>query len=171
MDDQRRFLELFEPHRVPLRGFLLAATGCPHQAEDLLQNVACILLAKLSAYDATRPFGPWALGIARLEALKWRQQRARRREVLSPEAIEMMGDDMTGEIDLFADSRAHLPECIARLQETARRLVVLRYDEGLSVKDVAARVGRTPPAIDMALSRIRRTLRECITRKLMETQS
>jgi RNA polymerase sigma-70 factor (ECF subfamily) len=171
MDSQRRFLELYEPHRVPLRGFLLAATGCPHQAEDLLQNVACILVAKFSAYDATRPFGPWALGIARLEALKWRQQRARRREVLSAEAIDLMADGLAGDFDLFADRRALLPGCIARLQETARRLVVLRYDEGLRVKDVAARVGRTPAAVDMALSRIRRTLRECITRKLTETQS
>jgi RNA polymerase sigma-70 factor (ECF subfamily) len=170
MDSQRRFLELYEPHRVPLRGFLLAATGCPHQAEDLLQNVACILVAKFSAYDATRPVGPWALGIARLEALKWRQQRARRREVLSAEAIDLMADGLAGDFDLFADRRALLPGCIARLQETARRLVVLRYDEGLRVKDVAARVGRTPAAVDMALSRIRRTLRECIARKLTETQ-
>jgi RNA polymerase sigma-70 factor (ECF subfamily) len=171
MDSQRRFLDLYEPHRVPLRGFLLAATGCPHQAEDLAQNVACILLAKFSAYDSTRPFGPWALGIARLEALKWRQQRARRREVLSAEAIDLMADGLADDFDLFADRRALLPGCIARLQETARRLVALRYDEGLSAKDVAARVGRTPAAIDMALSRIRRTLRECITRKLTETQS
>ena len=171
MDSQRRFLELYEPLRVPLRGFLIAATGCPHHAEDLLQNVACILLAKFSAYDATRPFGPWALGVARLEALKWRQQRARRREVLSPEAIDIMGDAVADEIELFADRRALLPGCIAGLQEAARRIVALRYDEGLSVKDVAARVGRTPAAIDMALSRIRRTLRECIVRGLVESKS
>jgi RNA polymerase sigma-70 factor (ECF subfamily) len=91
--------------------------------------------------------------------------------VLSAEAVDLMADGLAGDFDLLADRRALLPECIARLQETARRLVVLRYDEGLSVKDVAVRVGRTPAAIDMALSRIRRTLRECITRKLTETQS
>ena len=76
MNSQPNFVVLYEMHRLPLRGFLLAATGCPHQAEDLLQNVACVLHVKFSMYEASRPFGPWALGIARLEVLKWRQQRA-----------------------------------------------------------------------------------------------
>ena len=55
---------------------------------------------------------------------------------------------------------------VAALPEASRRLVALRYEEGLGAKDIAARVGRTPAAIDMALSRIRRLLRDCIERKI-----
>ena len=171
MNSQPNFVVLYEMHRLPLRGFLLAATGCPHQAEDLLQNVACVLHVKFSMYEASRPFGPWALGIARLEVLKWRQQRARRREVLSPEAIDLMTGDIADQFDLLAERLAVLPDCIAQLQESARRLVALRYDEGLAAKAVAARVGKTPAAIDMALSRIRRIVRDCLARKLTEVKS
>jgi RNA polymerase sigma-70 factor (ECF subfamily) len=171
MSSQADFVALYESQRVPLRGFLLAATGCPHQADDLLQNVACVLLAKFARYDHGRPFGPWVIGIARLEVLKWRQRRARRREVLSVEAIDVMAADFAGRPDLLAERLALLPDCIAQLQEAARRLVALRYDEGLAAKAIAARVGRTPAAIDMALSRIRRTLRDCMASKLAETRS
>jgi len=171
MSSQADFVALYERQRVPLRGFLLAATGCPHQADDLQQNVACVLLAKFSRYDHDRPFGPWVIGIARLEVLKWRQRRARRREVLSVEAIDVMAADFSERPDLLSERLALLPDCLAQLQETARQLVALRYGEGLAAKAIAARVGRTPAAIDMALSRIRRTLRDCMASKLAETGS
>lgn len=170
MTSQPDFVAIYEDHRLPLRGFLLAATGCPHQADDLLQNVACVLLAKISAYDPSRPFGAWAMGIARLEVLKWRQQRARRREVLSEEAIDLLAETASGQIDILAERLALLPDCIGALRESARRLIAMRYDEGLAAKAVAARVGKTPAAIDMALSRIRRTLHDCISKKLAETR-
>lgn len=166
MTDRERFLSLYQEHGPLVRGFLLAATGCPHQADDLQQNVARVLLEKFADYDAARPFHCWALGIARLEALKWRQRLARRREVLSPEAIDLLHAAGQDEADPFADRRERLPACIAALPEASRQLLALRYEAGLGAKDIAGRVGRTPAAIDMALSRIRRLLRDCIERKI-----
>ena len=166
MTDRERFLSLYQEHGPLVRGFLLAATGCPHQADDLQQNVARVLLERFADYDDARPFHCWALGIARLEALKWRQRLARRREVLSPEAIDLLHAAGQDEADPFADRRERLPACVAALPEASRQLLVLRYEEGLGAKDIAGRVGRTPAAIDMALSRIRRLLRDCIERKI-----
>jgi RNA polymerase sigma-70 factor (ECF subfamily) len=166
MTDRERFLSLYQEHGPLVRGFLLAATGCPHQADDLQQNVARVLLERFADYDDARPFHCWALGIARLEALKWRQRLARRREVLSPEAIDLLHAADQDEADPFADRRERLPACVAALPEASRQLLALRYEEGLGAKDIAGRVGRTPAAIDMALSRIRRLLRDCIERKI-----
>jgi len=166
MNDRERFLLLYEEHGRLLRGFLLAATGCPHQADDLQQNVARVLIEKYADYDETRPFRSWALGIARLEALKWRQRLARRREVLSAETIDLLEASSRDEADAFAERRERLPGCVAELPETSRRLLDLRYEHGLGSKDIAGRMGRTPAAVDMSLSRIRRLLRDCINRKI-----
>ena len=166
MNDRERFVALYEEHGPLIRGFLRAATGCPHQADDLQQNVARVLLEKFAEYDRTRPFRCWALGIARLEALKWRQRLARRREVLSAEAIELLQPGGQDEADPFAERRERLPGCVAALPEPSRRLLTLRYDHGLAAKEIAGTVGRTAAAVDMALSRIRRLLRDCIDRKI-----
>jgi RNA polymerase sigma-70 factor (ECF subfamily) len=166
MKDQERFLAMYEEHGRLVRGFLLAATGCPHQADDLQQNVARVLLEKFADYDETRPFRCWALGIARLEVLKWRQRLARRREVLSGEAIEILQAAAEDEADAFAERREQLPACMAALPDQSRRLLSLRYERGLPAKEIAGNVGRTAAAVDMALSRIRRLLRDCITRKI-----
>ena len=166
MTDRERFLSLYQEHGPLVRGFLLAATGCPHQADDLQQNVARVLLEKFADYDATRPFRCWALGVARLEALKWRQRLARRREVLSAEAIELLQAAGQDEADPLAERRVRLPDCVARLPAASRRLLELRYERGLGSKDIAVQEGRTAAAVDMALSRIRRSLRDCIERKV-----
>ncbi len=166
MKDRERFLSLYQEHGHLVRGFLLAATGCPHQADDLQQNVARVLLEKFADYDEARPFRCWALGIARLETLKWRQRLARRREVLSVEAIDLLQACGQDEADPFAERRERLPTCVAALPEPSRRLLTLRYEQGLGSKNIAERVGRTAAAVDMALSRIRRLLRDCIDRKI-----
>ena len=46
------------------------------------------------------------------------------------------------------------------------RLVRLRYAEGGSIEAVAAAIGRTLEATYRALSRIRHTLHDCVTRTL-----
>lgn len=166
MKDRERFLSLYKDHGRLVRGFLLAVTGCPHQADDLQQNVARVLLEKFADYDEARSFHSWALGIARLEALKWRQRLARRREVLSADAIDLLQASGQDEADPFAERRERLPACVAELPEPSRRLLALRYEQGLRAKDIAVRVGKTATAVDMALSRIRRLLRDCIDRKI-----
>jgi RNA polymerase sigma-70 factor, ECF subfamily len=171
MKNRERFLALYEEHGRLVRGFLLAATGCPHQADDLQQSVARVLLEKFADYDDSRPFRSWVLGIARIEALKWRQRLARRREVLCAEAITMIKARAEEEADSFAERRERLPGCVAELPDASRRLLNLRYEQGLGSKDIAVRTGRTASAVDMALSRIRRLLRECINRKLSEERA
>jgi RNA polymerase sigma-70 factor (ECF subfamily) len=166
MNERERFLSLYQEHGRMVRGFLLAVTGCPHQADDLQQNVARVLLEKFADYDESRSFRAWTLGIARLEALKWRQRLARRREVLSAEAIDLLQASAQNEADPFAERRERLPGCVAELPEASRRLLTLRYEQGLCSKDIAARVGKTAAAVDMTLSRIRRLLRDCINRKI-----
>ena len=45
-----------------------------HLAEDILQQVAVILVREFEKYDPSRPFLPWALGFAKNVALKSRAQ-------------------------------------------------------------------------------------------------
>ena len=77
----QEFLNRFLREERFLAAYLLSATGNFHASEDLLQTVARILWEKLADYDEARPFGAWALGVAHLEVLKWRQQAARSREL------------------------------------------------------------------------------------------
>ena len=92
MLEHQEFLGRFLREERLLAAYLLSATGNFHAAEDLLQTVARILWEKLADYDEARPFGAWALGVAHLEVLKWRQQAARSREVLSDDSMRLLSE-------------------------------------------------------------------------------
>jgi RNA polymerase sigma-70 factor, ECF subfamily len=148
---------------------LMSATGDIHAAEDLLQAVASILWEKRAEYDATRPFGAWALGVAHLEALKWRQRMARSREVLSEEAMRLLSETAAQQAD-EADERYHfLAECLRNLGADARRLLELKYRDGRRIREIAEGLAKSVAAVEMLLARSRRGLRDCIERKLAQS--
>ena len=137
-----------------------------HRAEDVLQQVAVVLVRKFDQYDPKQPFLAWALGIARREVLKQQRQRARDRHVFSEEFAERLSvtyEKMAGSFDGY---RQTLSECMKELDSRARHALDLRYGDDLRPAVLAERMEVTPGAARVLLHRARTTLRECIERHL-----
>jgi RNA polymerase sigma-70 factor (ECF subfamily) len=166
--DHRRFLQHFVGSERLLTGYLLAATGNPHEAEDLLQEVSVALWEGFDRFDEKRSFSAWALGIARHKVIDWRGRRGRREAVLDLDILDVVGRTALGESELLAERRSALHRCIDALPEHLREMVGLRYRDGLPLEDLAARIRRNVGAIQMALVRVRRSLRECVDRRLTQ---
>jgi len=163
--NHEEFLRRFLGEERLLRAFLYSATGSAEAAEDLLQTVATTLWAKWDEFDAGRPFRPWALGMARLEVLKWRQRLARSKEVLSEEAVALLAET-TAEVAPEADVRQRfLAECLKALKGVPRLAMELKYGEELRIAEIAERLGRSVGAVEMMLVRSRRALRDCMERR------
>ena len=81
------FTELFLRHQAELKTFVVAVVRDWGRSEDILQEVSIVLWRKFDQYDSTKPFGPWARGVAWREVLKDRRRDARGMPTLSPEAI------------------------------------------------------------------------------------
>lgn len=166
--DHRRFLKYFLETEGFLKSYLLASTGSSQDAEDLLQEVSAVLWEIFDRYDPARPFRAWAVGIAHLEVLKWRQRRARSREVLSEGAIEALAQSASEQAGESEPNHLFLGSCLQALADPLREILNLRYVESLPIVRIAERVGKTVGAIEMTLVRIRRALRECVDRKALE---
>lgn len=167
-DNHHRFLELFLKEESLLRAFLLSATGSAEATDDLVQSTAAVLLDKWDTYDRTRPFRPWAIGIARVEVLQWRRQQARWRKMLSEESMVLLAEaaaEQASDTDSFEEP---LLECIGELREEHRGILNMKYAMGLRIADIAGQIGKSVPAVEMILSRLRRALRDCIRRKAAE---
>jgi RNA polymerase sigma-70 factor (ECF subfamily) len=137
-----------------------------HVAEDLLQDVAVVLLHKFNEYDPQRPFVAWALGVAKFEILNWR--RSQQRNVLSADSqlVESVGavyEELASELE--ARGRA-LRECRKTLKGNAESVLKLRYESSLTPAQIAQRMGVDAGAIRVQLSRIRAVLQECVQRRL-----
>jgi RNA polymerase sigma-70 factor (ECF subfamily) len=166
--DHRRFLQHFVSSERVLTGYLLSATGNPHDAQDLLQEVSVALWEGFERFDETRSFSAWALGIARHKVIDWRGRRGRREAVLGLDVLDSISRTALGESEALAERRSALHGCIDALPAHLRDLVGRRYRDGLPLEDLAAQLRRNLGAIQMALVRVRRALRECVERKLAE---
>ncbi|MEM7232224.1 MAG: sigma-70 family RNA polymerase sigma factor [Planctomycetota bacterium] len=149
-----------------IRAFLLAASGNLTVAEDLMQNVAVALWQKWPQYDRERPFRAWALGIARIEVLRWRRSEARDRTVLDAGIIDQLAEASDRAADEADRRLALLSDCLTGVGGDAREILNLKYTVGLRSRQIAERLRKGVGAVEMILTRTRRALRECIQRKL-----
>lgn len=168
-EDYRQFVEQFLREEAAIRAYLVSATGDFDAAEDLLQKTAVALLEKWGRFDATQGFRPWALGFARVEALKWRQQAARNRERLSAEVLDLLAEETDRHADLLAHRRRLLAECVEALDAKRKGVLQMKYGQGLKISAIAETLNKSVAAVEMMLVRIRRALRDCVQRKGAES--
>lgn len=106
--------------------------------------------------------------IARYEALMYRRRKATDRLVFSEDILELIAEEAN---EILVDQplrREALSQCLLKLDRAQRDLVESVYTDGISIKDAAKRVGRTPTGLYKALARIRASLLRCITLKVAE---
>lgn len=169
--DREDFLKHFMDCERSLRAYLLGVTGSCHDTEDILQNVWGILWRKLDDYDASRPFAAWAFGVARLEALKWRQRQARSREILSEAAVAALAETAAEQAEEISARHVFLLACIEELKGTQRRVLEMKYQHGMKIREVAEALRIRVAAVEMMLVRVRRGLRDCIDKKMAHAGS
>jgi len=134
-----------------------------HAAEDAFQATFVVLARKAGALKRPEALGPWLYGVATRTALKVRAQDARRRrcerQVAVAEAVERADDCV------WHDLRPVLDEAVARLPEKHRVPFVLHYLQGITVAEVARRVGCPQGTIATRLARAKDQLRGRLARK------
>jgi len=136
------------------------------EAEELLQETAAQAFEHAGRYDGSRPFLPWAIGIARNVVLHHRRHAARHHCVIDPEVMERLEDVF----DELSDRRERLRDalnlCREKLPPRSQYVCRMRYESGLHINEIARRVGATAGAVRALLHRIRDQLRQCIDRQI-----
>lgn len=137
-----------------------------HQAEDVLQQVAVIVVRKFEQYDPAQPFISWALGIAKNEVLKSRRAFVADRHVFDEELCEQLTDGYQESVKEFEDVRSALAHCMRGLRGRAKNIMELRYGLDLKPAAIAKKVDMQPGAVRVLLHRVRGALRDCINKRL-----
>ena len=137
-----------------------------HQAEDLLQNVAVVLLRKFGEYDDRRPFVGWAIGIAKNEILSSRRTHARGALSFNPELLDAVAvgyEEMSTEVSQRARV---LQECLDKVDGHAWRMLRLRYEKSMKPGEIASKLGVQAGNVRVMLSRLRTSLQDCVERSI-----
>jgi RNA polymerase sigma-70 factor (ECF subfamily) len=133
------------------------------RVEDLVQDVFLAALQHLQEFRASGPVRSWLLGIARHKVEDFYRQQLR-----EPDAIAEPGDPREPADEGPAiEERIDRTRAASRTQRVLRRLpeqysIVLlwRYWENRSVREIAAVTGRTEKAVERLLARARTRFRK-----------
>jgi RNA polymerase sigma-70 factor, ECF subfamily len=169
MQDQRteQLARLWTEAQPMVAAYILSLVPDFHRAEDVLQQVAVVLVRRFEEYEPGRPFLPWALGIARNVSFECRREMAKvKMPLLDDELIDSVQSVFEEESEASACIRQALRTCIRKLRERMLEVLRLRYAEDMKPQDVAKRLGITSGAVRVMLHRSREGLRTCIERSI-----
>ena len=170
MAESAEFVTQITRSQRQLHAFILSMVWNPADADDVLQQTNLVLWEKAAEFDVSRPFLPWAMRFAQLQALAWLKQRQRQqqRHVFDDNLARLLAEEAAADEPAFETRRHALALCLQKLRPEQRELIARRYEPDASVKAMAEAGGTTPKAVSDRLRRIRRALLECIEQTLAE---
>ena len=156
--DPARFAELYENNFERVYAYVLRRVGDRAETEDVTAEVFHHALENLKRFEWRGiPFAAWLFRIAaNLISDRW-QRKGREPGIEDPEQIESIEADSSGFEEV--ERKATLFRLVDRLPEEQRRVVVLRFVEEKSIKEVAREIRKTEGAVKQLQFRALTTLR------------
>lgn len=144
-----RFARLYEMYAPMVHGIVLARVPSS-EVDDLVQDIFLHALRKLHKLRQPAAFGGWIAMIARNRAIDFHRASRDTVEVTEGMAVEKP----TGR------NAREILDLIRSLPEAYRETLVLRFVEGMTGPEIAARTGLTPASVRVNLHRGMKLLRE-----------
>ena len=150
--DASRFGELYEANFNRIYSFVSRRVGNRQEAQDLTSEVFHKALANLKRFEwRGAPFASWLYRMAANAVADHYQEKAREGQL----PAEEVSDDAMAD----AERRASLAQCVDRLPKDQRRVIVMRFVEQRSIREIAEDLGKTEGAIKQLQWRAMQNLR------------
>jgi RNA polymerase sigma-70 factor (ECF subfamily) len=148
-----------------LRTIVFARTGEAQAVDEVMQEVALAAVRQRAPLADRTKVAPWLYRLAVRQSLLYRRRmgRKRRREQGYGEQFRPTEEDHRGRdpLDwLLAEERRSLVRtAVGRLPRKDAEVLLLKYTEGWSYREIAAHVGASHSAVESRLHRARALLR------------
>jgi RNA polymerase sigma factor (sigma-70 family) len=149
-----------------LRTIVLARLGERQAVDEVMQEVAVAQRAPLS--DLAR-VGAWLYRLAVRQALLYRRRHGRQRKLVgafvASQASERAASHSPDPLDLLLrdERRALVREALQRLPRRDREILLLKYTEDWSYRELAMHLGVSESAVEARLHRARQRLRQAMS--------
>lgn len=162
--DAEAFAVLVNRYKRPIYSLMLRMTGNQEDANDLTQDAFLKVYEQLERFNPSRRFFPWLYTVGMNLA---RDHLRRQKSAANAYRMEQQSSAPVT-IDPGADTRRmvqrldaeRLPDKLATLSEEYREALILRYQEGLTMKEIGAALGITTSGAKMRVKRGLEQLRD-----------
>ena len=162
----KQFVRLLSQCDRVLYAYVLSLVVDLEAADEIVQETKIKLWEQFDKFEPGTNFTAWATTVAHYEVQTYRHRSQTWRERFSQNFVEAVAAEMQDMAAQQDPRRAALGQCLSGLDEKSRVFVLRCYEAGVRIQDVAEEIGRTAAATYQRLWRIRRSLHECVERKI-----
>lgn len=157
--DRAAFGVLYRRYVERVYGYAFHLLGDHHDAEDATERTFLAALAAIDAYrDTGATFRSWLFRIAHNQLANVLRARARSRtDRLDSHHERAVDADPAGLLD-EAERARRLRRALGGLPDERRQVLVLRFVDGLSAREIGVVLGRSPGAVRVLQHRALRDL-------------
>jgi len=170
-DRTEEFLRLYGQHDRALYAFILALVPNWADADDLAQETRLRLWQQFDKYAEGTDFEAWARSIAYYLILARREKEARNKLRFGLSFYQAVAKEYAAVPELLFLRQKALKRCVEKLEPQRRKLLEDYYGRGQSLREIAARLGRSYDATRKALYRTQRALADCIELELQQEEA
>lgn len=158
-----------QQHRRWLRTVIMARCGEPQAVDEIFQEVSTAAVEQKSPISDPSKVGAWLYQLAVRQSLMYRRKAGRRRKLEQNYAERGLPlNDHRQPSDplqwLLADERRQMiRKALQQLSPHDAELLLLKYTENWSYKQIAMHLDLTPSAVESRLHRARQRMRQVLT--------
>jgi RNA polymerase sigma-70 factor (ECF subfamily) len=158
--------KILADHDRWLRTVVFARLREPEAVDDVMQEVSLAAVKQSAPLTDPAKVAPWLYRLAVRQALLYRRGCGRRRKLLQRYGDVTQPEEMDRNVPepldwLLATERQQLiRKAMAQLPPRDAEILMLKYSEGWSYHEIAARLGVSHSAIETRLHRARAKLRQ-----------
>lgn len=142
----------------------LAYTQRNCEAEEIVSEALLALVRNLQTLDAEScQLHGWLRRVVRSKAVdRFRRERSRLRLIgaIGPEASASAKDDDPADASVRFETRRRVMGLLGQMRDTYRTALVLKYGDGLSIREIAVRLELSEKAAESLLNRARCEFRD-----------
>ena len=161
--DRAAFGALYRRYLDRVYGYAFYLLGDHHDAEDATERTFLAALGAIGRFrDEGATFRSWLFRIAHNQIANTLRSRARRRASPLDGVAEPVADADPAREAGAADDARRVRGALAELSEDRRQVIVLRFVDGLSAREIGAVLGRSEGAVRVLQHRALRDLAEIL---------
>ena len=163
---RRQFARLWNTAQKSVQAYVFSLVPSFHDAEDLIQQIAEEVAVHFDEYDPQRSFEAWVIWRAKLRVIDHFRKAGRDRLIFDEALVDAVAKSHISLSSTINDRAEALEFCIDQLPNRSRRMLDLRYVDGLKPAEIAEQLGSTSGSVRTTLLRLRDALADCITRRM-----
>ena len=148
------FQEIYEDYYSKILSYIGAKVNDSCVAEDLTSDVFFKCYKNIDRYDPSKAaISTWIFTITNNTLKNYYRDRKQTASLDNMEGFEIPYEDDFDQAMRLEEIRQYLDEALSQLDETKRRILLMRYYDEMPTKDIAEELGMTPGNVRVILTR------------------